>query len=180
MKRHIAGLVALGVVGIVMLSAGSAAIGARLITSRDIRNGSIRPVDLNANLQDAVPNAGVISGNAVVVSGEQRFAPVSGAGDAFTDETEAATLTPDHYITIDSFSAQVRTPFEFESIAVKVVVDGVETGFGCTIVAPAETCDAAGQSISIRERRTMSVKLTVMGGTGTTVVTWGGRLLEQL
>lgn len=181
MQKHVGAiLIAIAIAA----SAGTSAVATAMITSRDIKNGTIKTVDLARPLQeDVVPVIGTISGNAPVDLNGRVYAPMTGAGLSFDLPEQAATLTPDNYISIDNFSAAVQSPLPAGgSVDVRIHVEDRATEFGCTITAPADTC-ATTQSITIVSKKSASVQLTGSGGEQgalhQVITTWGGRLLNQ-
>jgi hypothetical protein len=180
MRRFVAGLV----VGAVIAS--GSAYAARQITSRDIKNGTIKSVDLSEGIEQDIEQGGLVtenvSGNGTVpMDGSTRYASLLGAGATFTDVAEAYTLTPtDHYMHYDHFAAEATTSLEAgQSIELTFYVEDKPAGFICTISAPAQSCDSGQSSISIVNGKKVAMQIVGSGGSGEASVVWTMRSLYE-
>jgi hypothetical protein len=180
MRRFVAGLV----VGVVIAS--GSAFAAAQITSRDIKNGTIKSIDLSSNVEQEIEQGGLVtenvSGNGTVpMDGSTRFASLLGAGDTFIDVADAFTLTPaDHYMHYDHFAAETTTPLEAgQSIELTFYVEDKPAGFTCTITAPAQSCDSEQSSISIVNGKKVAMQIIGSGGPGEASVVWTMRSLYE-
>src|SRR5687767_7991192 len=74
MKKFIAGML----VGAVI--SGGSAVAGRMVTSKDIKNGTLKTIDLSAPLEMDTTIAGVFSGTSPGGTGEELWSPPSGQG----------------------------------------------------------------------------------------------------
>lgn len=162
MKKFIAGII----IGTVLTGSGAYAAGQ--ITSRDIKNRSLKTIDFTNTTVDTTTMNGVFSGSGNVGTTENPTGWFAPDGDQLRESfQEAAILTPGADLTAESLVMEwvpgTAPPGPGQSITATVWVQNHETPLSCTISEGEDGCGSQSLTAAIPASSAAAVHLSAQG-----------------
>jgi len=198
---------------LVLVGAACLAIGiagtagaAKLLTGKDIKDGSIGLKDLSKRARSALKGAtgaqgpqglkgdsgapggpgtsgstapSLVMGAIGVTAGSTLYAPPLGGNQTPTEATVQTPVPPGTGLTARDFSAAVRTaPGGGQSVVVAFRIDGADTALTCTISGSATSCTAPSTATAaLPSGGRLSIRVTGTAGASSTNASWGLRVV---
>lgn len=205
MKDSFWKLVLVGAACLAIAIAGTAG-AAKLLTGKEIKDGSIGLKDLSRRARSALkggagpqgpqgpkgdsgaPGGPGTSGSTApslllgaigVNAGSTLYAPPLGGNQTPTEATVQTPVPPGTGLTARDFSAAVRTaPGAGQSVTVAFRIDASDTALACTISGSATSCSAPGDATAaLPSGGRLSIRVTGTAGAASTNASWGIRVV---
>lgn len=205
MKHSLWKLVLVGATCLAIGIAGTAG-AAKLLTGKDIKDGSIGLKDLSRRARSALKGAAgargpqgpkgdsgspggpgssgstapsLVLGAIGVTAGSTLYAPPLGGNQTPTEASVQTPVPPGTGLIARDFAAAVRTaPGAGESVVVAFRVNGADTGLTCTIAAAATSCTAPSDTtVALPSGGRLSMRVTGSAGAASANASWGLRVV---
>jgi hypothetical protein len=180
------------VVALLALALGAAgtAVAAKLITSKQIKNGTIKLKDLSKKAQEDLAGAGAPGTNGTPGAdgsagptlflgsmGTATFSNPSAGGNFGTEQSAQAPIPEGSAFTAKSFTARVNpAPGAGDSVKIAFRIDGADTPLTCTISNADTSCTPPGDpTVVVPAGALISMQTTETGTPSSTIASYGFR-----
>jgi hypothetical protein len=172
MKRFVTGLV----IGAVIAS--GSAFAATKITSRDIKNGTVKKIDFSGDLTVDTSYTGIFTGTGPAGDDAPAWAPPNAAGTTHSSQDQAQSLSPPIDLTASQLTV-TREPRNEpgplapgQSVTVTLYVNGQATDLACSIAGgdSPEECGSIA-TVDVPPSSLITLRLEGSGG-NTSLLRW--------